>query len=39
MHGVDLTDGSSTMQRHVTTRTLNRDRDHFVELRIGLNSS
>jgi hypothetical protein len=39
MHGVDLTDGSPTMQRHVTTRTLNRDRDHFVELRIGLNSS
>jgi len=38
MHCVDLTDGSPTMQRHVTMRTLNRDRDHFIELRIGLNN-
>ena len=37
MHCVDFKDGSPSMQRHVITRTLNRDRDHFIALRIGLN--
>jgi hypothetical protein len=38
MHCVDFTDDAPTMPRHVITRTLNRDRDHFIALRIGLNS-